>query len=107
MGRKTIIEQLGEYRKMINKEIPISKMILFGSRAWGKPHRDSDIDIIVVSPVFKDVRRLDRGVDLHLKWNLHYPVDILCYTPEEFKKKKKFVGIVQQAVKEGIEIKAS
>lgn len=107
MGRKTIIEQLKNYRKEINKDIPLKKMILFGSRAWGKPHKDSDIDIIIVSPAFRDVRSLDRGIDLHLKWNLNYPVDILCYTPEEFNRKKKFIGIVQQAVKEGIEIKAS
>ncbi len=82
-------------------------MILFGSRVWGKPHRDSDIDLIIVSPAFDGVHRLDRGVNLYLKWNLKYPVDILCYTPEEFNRKKKFIGIVQQAAKEGIEIKAS
>jgi len=38
-------------------------------------------------------------------WN-HYPLDIepLCYTPEEFEKKKKQIGIVSRAVKEGIEL---
>ena len=31
-------------------------------------------------------------------------MDILCYTPEEFEKLKKRIGIVQEAVKEGIEV---
>ena len=37
-------------------------------------------------------------------WNLDYPVDFLCYTPEEFEKKKKEISIVKEAVKEGIDI---
>jgi hypothetical protein len=32
-------------------------------------------------------------------------MDILCYTPEEFEKKKKQIGIVRTAVEEGIEIR--
>jgi hypothetical protein len=37
-------------------------------------------------------------------WDLNYPVDFLCYTPEEFNKLKKEVSIVSEALKEGIEI---
>jgi hypothetical protein len=32
-------------------------------------------------------------------------MDILCYTPEEFERKKKQIGVVQQAAQEGIGIK--
>ena len=37
----------------------------------------------------------------------HYPIEIepTCYTPEEFEKKRKQIGIVKTAVEEGIEIK--
>jgi hypothetical protein len=34
-----------------------------------------------------------------------YPVDFLCYTPEEFRKLSKQISLVKQAIKEGIEIK--
>jgi hypothetical protein len=30
--------------------------------------------------------------------------DILCYTPEEFERKKREIGIVREAVKEGVTI---
>ena len=107
MAQKKIIKKLQQFRKALDKEIPIDKMILFGSRAWGKPHRDSDIDLIVVSPKFRRKRSFKRGLGFYTHWDLDYPVDFLCYTPEEFNKKKKMIGIVQQAVKEGIEIKAN
>ncbi len=106
MAQKKIIKGLQQFRKTLNREIPITKMILFGSRAWGKPHRDSDIDLIVVSSKFRRKKSFKRGLGFYNHWDLDYPVDFLCYTPEEFAKKKKQIGIVQQAVKEGIEIKA-
>ena len=37
-------------------------------------------------------------------WSLKYPVDFLCYTPEEFNKLKKQITIVREAVENGIEI---
>jgi len=33
-----------------------------------------------------------------------YPVDFLCYTPEEFEKLRKRISIVSVALKTGIEI---
>ena len=60
MGRKSIVEQLKEFRKELSKEVPITKMILFGSRAWGKPHQDSDIDLIIVSSKFKQKKSFER-----------------------------------------------
>lgn len=104
--KKSLIQELEQFARVISKEYPLRKMILFGSHATGKTHQDSDVDIMIISKKFEGVRRLDRAPDLYMKWNLNYPVDILCYTPEEFNRKKKVLGIVQQAVNEGIEIVA-
>jgi uncharacterized protein len=100
-----LTKQLEGFRKDISKEYPIKKMILFGSRASGKITRHSDIDLILVSPKFRGRKRLDRSPPLYLKWDLHYPVDLICLTPEEFSRKKKQIGIIKQAVEEGIEIR--
>ena len=104
MGRKKHIEHLKEFKKEIGKRIKIQKMILFGSRASGKPRKESDFDIIIVSPNFKGKDSLVRGREFYKSWNINYPVDFLCYTPEEFKKLKKQLTIVQIATKEGKEI---
>lgn len=105
MDRKAIIiKKLQEFKKQVNKDFYLSKMVFFGSRASGKPHRDSDIDLILVSPNFKKLDFIERGAKMYDYWSLDYPVDFLCYTPEEFERKKKRIGIVRQAVNEGIEI---
>lgn len=104
MGRKTIINQLKEYKDELNKDIPINKMIFFGSRAKGIFHKDSDIDLIIVSSKFRKLNFFKRGAKMYDYWDLNYPVDFLCYTPEEFSKLKNQITIVREAVKEGIEI---
>ena len=80
------------------------KLILFGSQATGNSNENSDVDIIVVSKKFEGVKALKRSPNLYLKWDLDYPVDFLCYTPEEFDNLKNKITLVNQAIKEGIEI---
>jgi len=105
MARKEIIKKLEQFKGELNKDTPITKMILFGSRAWGKPHKDSDIDLLIVSPHFRRKKPLYRGLRFYEHWRMNYPVDFLCYTPEEFKKLRKQITIVKEAVEKGIEIK--
>ena len=104
-GKKSINEKLKLFKTRLNMGMPINKMILFGSRAKGKYGRDRDIDLIIVSPKFKKLDFFERGAKMYDYWDLRYPVDFLCYTPEEFNKLKKQITIVREAVKEGIEIK--
>ena len=98
------IKLVKDFKKRLTKH-GIIRLILFGSRARGTFDSESDFDIIAVSERFKDVKWHKRPLSLYLAWDEDYPVDFLCYTPEEFEKKKKQAGIIQQAVKEGIEIK--
>jgi len=104
MGRKKHLTYLKEFKKRLNRVILIDKIILFGSRVRGKPGRWSDFDLIIVSPKFRKLDFIQRGAKMYDYWNLDYPVDFLCYTPEEFNKLKKQITIVKEAVKEGIEI---
>ncbi len=105
MGRKEdLIRELQKFARDIAEEYPLQKMILFGSRATGKATKGSDVDLILVSSGFRKKRSLQRASPLYLKWTLNYPVDFLCYTPQEFSRKKKRVGIVQDAMEEGITI---
>jgi len=64
MAKKEIIEILRKFQKVLEeKGIHVEKIILYGSRVTGKFHKDSDIDIAVVSPDFgKD--RFEEGVRL-------------------------------------------
>ena len=95
------INILKKFKKEL-KEIEISKLILFGSRARGDFEKDSDFDILIISKKFKGVKWNERSLNIYLSWKEKAPLEVLCYTPKEFEKGKKQVGIIQEAVKEGI-----
>lgn len=60
------------------------KIILFGSYAWGKPDKDSDLDLFVIMES-KD-RPIKRAALLRRVLKDRYvPMDILVRTPEELK----------------------
>lgn len=105
MGQRAhLIKQLQGFAKEISQQYPLQKMILFGSQAAGKARKDSDVDLLVVSRKFRGKRWLKRSPPLYLRWDIAYPVDFICLTPEEFEREKKFAGIVREAIKSGIEI---
>ncbi|MFH1425429.1 MAG: nucleotidyltransferase domain-containing protein [archaeon] len=102
--RESMIKKLKEFKSEIMRDLAVKKMFLFGSRANGRPHRWSDVDLVIVSNKFRNISFRKRATKMYDYWYLDYPVDFLCYTSDEFEKKKKQLGIVRQAVKEGIEL---
>ncbi len=65
-------------------EFQPEKIILFGSYAWGTPHKDSDVDLLVVK---QSQERPFRAITLRkILWGTRVPVDLLVYTPSELKK---------------------
>lgn len=83
MKRKYIQKSIYKITKKIVDEYGPEKVILFGSHAWGKPHKDSDVDLFIVKKSRK--RRIDRHYELRKKLmgNNFPPMDILVYTPKE------------------------
>ena len=100
-----LIEELQKFRKNLSKDVSIQKMFLFGSQASGHTHQWSDVDLLIVSPLFNRRKSYQRSHGFYRHWDLEKPVDFLCYTPEEFAQLKKEISLVRQIVKEGIEIK--
>ena len=90
-------------RKLMNR-YTLHKVILFGSRARGNNLKTSDFDFIIVSPDFEGIHFLKRMSSIYEYWDEHYDVEPLCYTPEEFEEKRREIGIVSEAVREGIEV---
>jgi predicted nucleotidyltransferase len=83
----------------------IEKVIIFGSRVRGDYLMDSDLDLIVVSKDFEGIKFTDRITEVSQcldLWQGEYPIEILCYTPSEFERKKNQIGMVRDAVEYGI-----
>ncbi len=95
---------LKSHLTFLKRKFGPERIILFGSRARGDNLEDSDIDLLVVSEKFKNIDFRDRLIQAYGLWDKKEDLEQLCYTPEEFEVKKKQIGIVQQAVKEGIKL---
>ncbi len=78
------------------------KVVLFGSYAWGKPTKDSDLDFFVVKddPV-KNTREM--AVDLQqILINRDVPLDLLIYKPEQVIKRLSMRdGFVKKILEQG------
>lgn len=104
MGKKAD-PRIADFLQKVRKQYHISQAIFFGSRAKGEHLKDSDYDIILVSEDFRDIFFSKRSALMYDFWQ-HWPLEIepLCYTPEEFEAKKKQIGVVSEAIKEGISL---
>src|SRR5438874_1479256 len=58
------------------------RIILFGSYAYGTPHEDSDVDILVVMPARN---QHDQAVKIRLAIPAPFPMDLLVRTPKNMK----------------------
>lgn len=103
-SKAEIIDGIMEFKKDSSRDFHIEEIIVFGSLVSGRMKKDSDIDLIIVSKEFRGKKFFKRGIGLHKYWKLDYPVDFICFTPEEFKEKSKQVSIVSQAIKEGMRL---
>jgi hypothetical protein len=96
--------QLREFVKELRKRYKPEKIILFGSRARGENLEESDVDLIIVSETFRGRNWIERIGEVAELWKGSVGIEPLCYTPEEFEKKRRQIGIVREAVKKGKEL---
>ena len=96
------IKQAKEYINLCRKmNLRITKAILFGSQATGTAHGDSDIDLLLVSDIFK-ANTLDN-------WKLLAPVTARLFNvePHPYPEKNFLKGdpFIDEIKRTGIEIK--
>jgi predicted nucleotidyltransferase len=66
------------FARQVAERFRPEKVILFRSHAYGRPHADSDVDILVVMPARNEIgqaARIDRVIDPS------FPLDLLVTTP--------------------------
>jgi len=101
---KYISDFMEKHLDSIKKAYQPSGLWFFGSRIYGQPKEESDIDMILVSEKFKNIRFIHRMSDFLRNYNYPKHIDALCYTAEEFERKKNEIGIIQEAVEKGDKI---
>jgi predicted nucleotidyltransferase len=86
---------------VIVKEFKPENIFLFGSRVSGNPREDSDIDVILVSSLFSGIPFLKRMPLVLKKLNFGKHIDMICYSPEEFRKNRESSSVINTALIEG------
>jgi predicted nucleotidyltransferase len=70
------------FARQVAERFQPEKIILFGSHAYGTPHVDSDVDILVVMPCRNQI---DQAVKISLAIDPPFPLDIIVRTPHNMK----------------------
>ena len=79
------IKRVKEYLKELRKhEIKIEKVYLYGSYAKGNYHKDSDIDIIIISKDFSGSRFFDSLKITRFRRSIDVRIEPTAYKPEDF-----------------------
>lgn len=93
-----------EFVSRVKERFQPKEVFLFGSRARGNHWKRSDYDIAVVSEKFKDIDFRERIIMVYELVVEPLNVEVLCYTPEEFEKRKNELCIVKKIFEEGIPV---
>ena len=80
--------QIEKYCHVLAREFRPNRIILFGSYAYGKPTKDSDVDLIVIMPFRgRDVRMMG---EIRTRVGAPFPMDLLVWTPARARKSDFF-----------------
>ena len=78
-------EQINHLANTIREKFAAKRIILFGSRAYGHPNSDSDIDLCVITDL-KNKRKIEvmRDIRREVRSPISHALDILVYDEKEF-----------------------
>lgn len=95
--------KISEYINALKGDnLPIKKVILFGSYAKGRQRRWSDVDLCVVSPKFKDSWSAMDYLWSKLTFDMRYTIEPVGFNPKDFS--DKYSSLVNEIKTTGIEI---
>lgn len=78
-GADVPLTAIRRYARKVAEHFRPDKIILFGSHAWGTPHKDSDVDLLVVMAASNQ-----HGQAVRIRWEVPapFPMDLLVRTPK-------------------------
>ena len=86
--RRVARRQIEAYCRVVAREFHPEKIILFGSYGYGKPTKDSDVDLVVIMPFRgRDIRMATK---IQLRVDPPFPLDLLVWKPGRFSRMQSF-----------------
>jgi len=84
-------------QKLEAKGILVDRIILFGSYARGDYTKGSDVDLIVISPFWRNLEYIERLSILYKVWDKEIDANFVALTPDEFSKKVSESTVLRDA----------
>jgi predicted nucleotidyltransferase len=97
--------ELARFLKRLKRELGVVEAYIFGSRAYGNPLLESDLDMIVVSEEFGKRSFIENMELLSRMWDGSFTVEMFPYTPEQLRKYAERKTVVSEALRKGIRIR--
>jgi predicted nucleotidyltransferase len=103
---EVIQTELDKLKELIINAIPVEQIYLFGSYAYGTPHKDSDLDLYVVLKDGLPMRDLDAGLQIALAIarKKSMPVDIIAKNKQDFLNRLNSITLERIVNRDGIRI---
>jgi len=97
--------ELARFLKRLKRELGVVEVYIFGSRAYGNPLLESDLDMILVSEVFGKRSFIENMELLSKMWDGSFTVEMFPYTPEQLRRYAERKTVVSEALRKGIRIR--
>jgi predicted nucleotidyltransferase len=68
------------FARDVAEKFHAEKIILFGSHAYGRPHADSDVDILVIMPCRNEI---DQAYKIRLAVDRRFSLDLIVRKPQD------------------------
>lgn len=95
-------QKIKKVTEKIVQEYKPERIILFGSYAWGKPHADSDVDLLVVKETRQSTFRVAQEIDASI-FPRDFAMDFIVYTPSRLMKRFRLGDpFIKKILTEGI-----
>jgi predicted nucleotidyltransferase len=106
MMEQKIQEQLNAITNTIVETVPVEKIYLFGSYAYGTPHKDSDLDLYVVMKDEAPYREIEAMQMIsHAIWGTKsMPADILVLKSSRFHYRLSALTLEHEVAEKGMVI---
>lgn len=104
-GADVPMSVIRKFAREVGRRFQPEKVILFGSYAYGTPHADSDVDILVIMPARNQI---DQAVKIRYTLDPPFPLDLLVRTPHHMSwRLKAGDSFLQEIVSKGKVLYAS
>lgn len=71
------------FARQIADRFQPERIILFGSYAYGKPHAESDVDLLVIMPAYNVV---NQSIRIDLAFEAPFSLDLIVRTPRQIER---------------------